>query len=108
MVSPSSRHALMSKKSTSSFLERTRLTASPKEQTGTPSLVNRSSGSLVRFPARITLLKLTIFVLLFLAFCANFTETSSVRKHLNFSGRGHQSDQYTGTKDPHPPSPERA
>src|SRR5215217_4188507 len=63
MVSPSSRHALMSKKSTSSFLERTRLTANPKEQTGTPSpsiSTNLSSGSLVRLPARITLLKLAM------------------------------------------------
>src|ERR687897_3576443 len=64
MVSPSSRHALTSKKSTSSFLERTRLTASPNEQTGTPSLVNLSSGSLVRFPASMTRLKLTTSVLL--------------------------------------------
>src|SRR5215217_7551474 len=37
MVSPSSRQALMSKKSTSSFLERTRFTAMPKEHTGTPA-----------------------------------------------------------------------
>src|SRR5829696_1068391 len=37
IVSPSSRHALMSKKSTSSFLERTRFTAMPKEHTGTPA-----------------------------------------------------------------------
>jgi hypothetical protein len=44
IVSPSSRQAEMSKKSTSSLLERTRLTASPKEQTGIPSLVNLSSG----------------------------------------------------------------
>src|SRR3712207_671736 len=108
MVSPSSRRALMSKKSTSSFLERTRLTASPKEQAGTPSLVNRSSGSLVRFPARITLLKLTIFVLLFSQpYCANFTETSSVLKHLNFSNR-EQEDNRFQRENPHPPSPERA
>src|SRR5215208_5068774 len=63
MVSPSSRHALMSKKSTSSFLERTRLTANPQEQTGAPSpsiSTNLSSGSLVRLPARITLLKLAM------------------------------------------------
>src|SRR3990170_5938708 len=59
MVSPSSRQAEMSKKSTSSLLERTRLTASPKEQTGIPSLVNLSSGSLVRLPANTTRLKLT-------------------------------------------------
>src|SRR5829696_5467348 len=37
MVSPSSRQALMSKKSTSSFLERTRFTAMPNEHTGTPA-----------------------------------------------------------------------
>src|SRR5215203_2370579 len=62
MVWPSSRQALTSKKSTSSLLERTRLTASPKEHTGIPSLVDLSSGSLVRFPARTTRLKLTMRV----------------------------------------------
>src|SRR5215218_10676455 len=60
MVWPSWRHALTSKKSTSSFLDLTRLTASPKEQTGMPSLVKRTSGSLVRLPARTTRLKLTM------------------------------------------------
>src|SRR3989337_2760156 len=59
MVSPSSRQAETSKKSTSSFLERTLLTAMPKSQTGMPPCVKRSSGSLVRLPAIITLLKLT-------------------------------------------------
>src|SRR5829696_2327521 len=60
MVSPSSRHALTSKKSTSSDFERTRLTARPKPATGTPSLVNRSSGSRVRLPASTTLLNETM------------------------------------------------
>src|SRR3712207_7115186 len=62
MVSPSSRQAVMSKKSTSSLLERTRFTASPNSQTGIPLLVNLSSGSLVRLPVSTTRLKLTIFV----------------------------------------------
>src|SRR5215203_5546452 len=62
MVSPSSRQALMSKKSTSSFLERTRFTAMPKEHTGTPAWVKRSSGSRVRLPPRTTRLKLTMRV----------------------------------------------
>src|ERR671911_1230574 len=62
MVSPSSRHALTSKKSTSSFLERTRFTAMPKEHTGTPASVKRSSGSRVRLPPRTTRLKLTMRV----------------------------------------------
>src|SRR5918994_1950547 len=61
MVSPSSRQAVMSKKSTSSLLERTRFTASPNSQTGMPLLVNLSSGSLVRLPASTTRLKLTTF-----------------------------------------------
>src|SRR3712207_4725648 len=86
MVSPSSRHALTSKKSTSSFLERTRLTASPKEQTGIPSLVNLSSGSLVRLPASMTRLKLTIAQTSSTwSSRANFTGTSSILKYLTFS-----------------------
>src|SRR5215211_4733567 len=62
MVWPSSRHALTSKKSTSSLLERTRFTAIPKEHTGTPALVKRNSGSRVRLPPRTTRLKLTMRV----------------------------------------------
>src|SRR3982751_1689764 len=62
MVSPSSRQAVMSKKSTSSLLERTRFTASPNSQTGIPLFVNLSSGSRVRLPARTTRLKLSIIV----------------------------------------------
>src|SRR5919199_1185357 len=59
MVSPSSRQAEMSKKSTSSLRDLTRLTASPNEHKGMPSFVKRNSGSLVRLPARTTRLKLT-------------------------------------------------
>src|SRR5215213_7911870 len=62
MVSPSSRQALMSKKSTSSFLERTRFTAMPKEHTGTPACVKRISGSRVRLPPKTTRLKLTMSI----------------------------------------------
>src|SRR5215208_3569160 len=62
MVSPSSRQAEMSKKSTSSFLERTRFTAMPKEHTGTPARVKRSSGSRVRLPPKTTRLKLTMSI----------------------------------------------
>src|SRR5215211_26670 len=62
MISPSSRQALMSKKSTSSFLERTRFTAMPKEHTGTPARVKRSSGSRVRLPPKTTRLKLTMSI----------------------------------------------
>src|SRR3712207_3298195 len=84
MVSPSSRQAETLKKSTSSLLERTLLTASPKEQTGIPSLVNLSSGSLVRFPASMTRLKLTIKASSSQPSRANSTGISSVLKCLNF------------------------
>src|SRR5918998_2257312 len=105
MVSPSSRHALMSKKSTSSLLERTRLTASPKEQTGIPSLVNLSSGSRVRFPASMTRLKLTIAKSSsFWSFWANFTGTSSVLKYLSFSP---STSERCPREEPYP-SPEMA
>src|SRR5215213_5231668 len=85
MVSPSSRQALTSKKSTSSFLERTRFTASPNEQTAIPLLVILSSGSLVRLPARTTRLKLTISLLslcslreLPLQKCSRFSSTKTL------------------------------
>src|SRR5919199_1430483 len=109
MVSPSSRQAETSKKSTSSFLERTRLTASPKEQTGIPSLVNLSSGSLVRFPASMTRLKLTIKASSSLPSRANSTGISSVLKCLNFTGRAsppeprdgeHAEHREHGARDP--------
>src|SRR5919202_5531085 len=115
MVSPSSRQAETSKKSTSSLLERTLLTASPKEQTGIPSLVNLSSGSLVRFPASMTRLKLTIKASSSRPSQANSTGISSVLKCLNFSGRAsppeprdgeHAEDREDGARDPvDPPQP---
>src|SRR5215210_544641 len=81
MVSPISRQAEMSKKSTSSLRDLTLLTASPKEQTGMPSLVNLSSGSLVRFPASTTRLKLTTSLASFSVPCkGNNTGTFSVLK----------------------------
>src|SRR5215204_2990133 len=87
MVSPSSRQAVMSKKSTSSLLERTRFTASPNSQTGIPLLVNLSSGSLVRLPASTTRLKLTMFVssssLSYLSLEAKSTETHLLLKGPN-------------------------
>src|ERR671921_2527410 len=86
MVSPSSRQAEMSKKSTSSLRDLTRLTASPKEQTGMPSLVKRNSGSLVRLPASTTRLKLTTFLSSFCVLCTrNNTATLSVLKRHGFS-----------------------
>src|SRR5918911_3043493 len=115
MVSPSSRQAETSKKSTSSFLERTRLTASPKEQTGIPSLVNLSSGSLVRFPASMTRLKLTIKASSSRPSQANSTGISSVLKCLNSCGRTsppgppdgeHTEGREDGARDPvEPPQP---
>src|SRR5919199_4038458 len=115
MVSPSSRQAETSKKSTSSLLERTLLTASPKEQTGIPSLVNLSSGSLVRFPASMTRLKLTIKASSSLPSRANSTGISSVLKCLNFTGRAsppeprdgeHAEGREDGARDPvDPPQP---
>src|SRR4028118_929797 len=80
IVSPSSRQAEMSKKSTSSLLERTRLTASPKEHTGIPSLVNLSSGSLVRLPANTTRLKLTTDVPPYLV-----PTSLTIQEHARFS-----------------------
>jgi hypothetical protein len=76
MVSPSSRQADTSKKSTSSFLERTLLTAMPKSQLRVPRKVagyyypvEADQGS----------------VLLFFALPANSTGTCSVLKRMSFS-----------------------
>src|SRR5215217_1173973 len=70
----------MSKKSTSSFLERTRFTASPNSQTGIPLFVNLNSGSRVRFPARTTRLKLTML------FSFSLTAyRASLQEHRRFS-----------------------
>src|ERR671916_3151403 len=86
MVSPSSRQAEMSKKSTSSLRDLTLLTASPKEQTGMPSLVKRSSGSLVRLPASTTRLKFTTSLSSFsVPYKGNNTGTFSVLKRYRFS-----------------------
>src|ERR671916_1506636 len=86
MVSPSSRQAEMLKKSTSSLRDLTLLTASPKEQTGMPSLVKRSSGSLVRLPASTTRLKFTTSLSSFsVPYKGNNTGTFSVLKRHGFS-----------------------
>src|SRR5215203_6037349 len=85
MVSPSSRQQVMSKKSTSSLRDLTLLTASPKEHTGMPSLVKRSSGSLVKLPASTTRLKLTTSLSsLSVPYKANNTGTFSVLKRHSF------------------------
>src|SRR5215212_51364 len=80
MVSPSSRQAEMSKKSTSSLRDLTLLTARPKEQTGMPSLVKRSSGSLVKLPASTTRLKLTTSLSFFCVPCK-----VTIQDHSRFS-----------------------
>src|SRR5215212_4394106 len=75
----------MSKKSTSSFLENTRFTASPNPHTGVPLCVNLSSGSLVKLPANMTRLKLTMFLSSFCVPCkGNNTGTLSVLKRHGF------------------------
>src|SRR4051794_9633207 len=86
MVSPSSRQAVMSKKSTSSLLERTRFTASPNWQTGMPLFVNLNSGSLVRLPARTTRLKLTILVSSFSSLYRKCTESFRLLKYESVLG----------------------
>src|SRR3954470_18917957 len=85
MVSPSSRQAEMSKKSTSSLRDLTLFTASPNEHTGMPSFVKRNSGSLVRLPASTTRLKLTTSLSSFcVPYNANNTGTFSVLKRHGF------------------------